>query len=483
MISSMVRRKIGRSIFCSYMVLGAIGCSLGDLVNNPTLPTNIQDPNVVKTPEGAMGAYYSAVYAFRDYVAGGAAGGDPGQVFFAENFIASSGLFTDELQSIQARVPDSPFPSAPAAIIDARVENYNGPYKGLHKIRARAHEAISALRTYRPNTVPALVGHLLTIEGMAEVLLAELYCSGIPLSTLDFNGDYTLRPGSSTEAVFQHALTLFDSALVITIDSTSYINFASIGRARALLGLHDVAAAALAVANVPTAYRYMLPMEGETGRLFGTTNNNWFASVANRKGGVGLPYIGSGDPRSASDSLIGTSGGPWFPKKYLDPGVTNPGANPGDVAVVFAGGIEARLIEAEAALLAGDTKWLIMLNALRTSCVPDEICPIPAPTGTGGVANLPLLPDPALNPLPAGATVEDVRLDLIFRERAYWMFLTGRRQADLRRLVQQYGREQHTVYPSGFWGRQQFVPYGTRISFLVPSDEQDANPLYHGCED
>ena len=50
--------------------------------------------------------------------------------------------------------------------------------------------------------------HLLALEGYTEVLLAELYCSGIPLSTVDYRGDYTLRPGSSTEQVFAHAAAL-----------------------------------------------------------------------------------------------------------------------------------------------------------------------------------------------------------------------------------------------------------------------------------
>lgn len=473
MVLSMIRVRFAQTVIGCCTLFTASSCSLGDLVNNQTLPTSIQDPKVVKTPAGAMGMYYNAVIAFRQSIAK-----DEGSV------VGSAGLLSDELQSALSRRLGFDFPSSREDNIDARVDA--GPlintYGYLQRVRARAHEAIAALRMYHPTAPLALTGHLLAIEGMAEVLLAELYCSGIPLSTLDFEGGYTLQPGSSTMAVFQHALQLFDSALVVTADSVGFTNFASLGRARALLGLQDVAAAALAVASVPTTYRYTVPMEGEDRNLFRTTmGEGWSMSVSDREGGVGIPWVTSGDPRSSSDSF--SMYDLWFPRKYLDPGTTNLEANPGKVAVVFASGIEARLIEAEAALLADNPNWLTMLNALRTSCTADASCSVPAPAGTGGIANLPLLQDPALDPIPSGSTVRDVRLDLLFTERAYWLFLTGRRQADLRRLVQQYGREANRVYPSGLWGRSQFSYYGSRISLLVPEAERTNNPLYHGCED
>ena len=44
---------------------------------------------------------------------------------------------------------------------------------------------------------------------------------------------------------------------------------------------------------------------------------------------------------------------------------------------------------------------------------------------------------------------DDARVDLLFRERAFWMYFTSHRIGDLRRLVRQYGRAQETVWPSG----------------------------------
>jgi len=51
--------------------------------------------------------------------------------------------------------------------------------------------------------------------------------------------------------------------------------------------------------------------------------------------------------------------------------------------------------------------------------------------GSGGVAELAALTDPG---------TAEARVDLLFRERAFWFFLTGHRQGDLRRLIRQYGR-------------------------------------------
>ncbi len=449
---------------------------MGDLVNGQPLPTDINDPGVVKTPTGAMGAYYSAVLAFRAILDGQGL-----EVGVSQSYIGFSGLLTDELQASGALLTNT-FPTAFGAAIDARSDEIlnNYPYDGLQIVRARAREARGALRKYYPASSSALTGYLLAIEGMAEVLLAELYCSGIPLSTLDFEDGYTLQSGSSTEAVFQHALTLFDSALIVSTDSTNITNFTALGRARSLLGLHKVADAALAVRNIPTEYRHMLPVEGGYTNIFRVRNGEWFASVSDREGDVGLPFRTSGDPRSSSDLLA--SNGQWFPKKYRDAGTTDLSTNLGKVAAVFASGIEARLIEAEAALVTDDANWLKILNALRTSCLASTGCPIPAPAGAGGIAGLPVLGDPGIEVLPRGNTAEDVRLDLLFKERAYWLFLTGRRQADMRRLVQQYGREQQTVYPSGLWGRDGLVQYGSRISLPVPIREQQTNNLYHGCK-
>ena len=41
----------------------------------------------------------------------------------------------------------------------------------------------------------------------------------------------------------------------------------------------------------------------------------------------------------------------------------------------------------------------------------------------------------------------DSRLDLLYRERAFWLLRTGHRLGDLRRLIRNYGRSAETVFP------------------------------------
>ena len=92
--------------------------------------------------------------------------------------------------------------------------------------------------------------------------------------------------------------------------------------------------------------------------------------------------------------------------------------------VPIASGIEARLIEAEAALQAGDAgTWLAQLNAARAT--RGDLAPLDDP---------------------ADATA---RTNLMFRERAFWMFGTGHRLGDLRRLIRQYGRHGRNHLPDG----------------------------------
>jgi hypothetical protein len=64
------------------------------------------------------------------------------------------------------------------------------------------------------------------------------------------------------------------------------------------------------------------------------------------------------------------------------------------------------------------------------------------------------------------------RVDLMFRERAFWMYLTGHRLGDLRRLVRQYGRAKESVYPTGAYHKQALIR-GTQATFVIPQPEEN----------
>jgi hypothetical protein len=81
----------------------------------------------------------------------------------------------------------------------------------------------------------------------------------------------------------------------------------------------------------------------------------------------------------------------------------------------------------------------------------------------------------ASDPLPA--TLADpgtaaAREDLLFRERAFWLFATAHRLGDMRRLVRQYGRAPATVFPSGSYSSNgRLSVYGTDVDFPIPIQE------------
>ena len=74
-------------------------------------------------------------------------------------------------------------------------------------------------------------------------------------------------------------------------------------------------------------------------------------------------------------------------------------------------------------------------------------------------------------------------MNLIFRERAFWMFSTGHRVGDMRRLIKFYGRPAETVFPTGAWHKG--GPYGTDVNFPVPQAEENNPNLVKGqnCTD
>ena len=123
---------------------------------------------------------------------------------------------------------------------------------------------------------------------------------------------------------------------------------------------------------------------------------------------------------------------------------------------MLASGIEARLIEAEADLQAGGSNWLSILNDLRAVAA-----------------------DPPMEPLMDPGT-PDARVDLVFRERAFWLFATGHRMGDLRRLLRRYGRSQNDTHPVGHYKGPQ--DYGTDVVFILTLSEQ-SNPEGFVCLD
>jgi hypothetical protein len=258
----------------------------------------------------------------------------------------------------------------------------------------------------------------------------------------------------TTQQVLDIALAKFDSAQSFaTANERPDLEYlARVGKARVLVNQGNLVAAAAAVAGVPTSFAYSIESSTNSTRqnngIWNYTVNFFGFSVPDAEGGNGLPWQSAGDPRVP----FVDAGGPGFDGET--PYFAQQKYPARDVETVLASGVEARLIEAEAALAAGQTlTFLQRINDLRSS---------------GGLGSL---NDPG---------TPTARLDLLFRERGFWLYLTAHRLGDLRRLVRQYGRTQETVFPSGPYHKG--GQYGSDVNLPVSADEQN-NPKFAGCID
>lgn len=430
------------------LTLAVGGCK--ELTGSPGLPAGTPNPSVYNNATGAVGMYTAAV-------------AQVDQALF--KYIIDTGLLTDELED-QFTGASAGMLLQSSGVSDPLDERILPPsvtvasYGQLQAIRTFANQAIGALAAYdtaAADTATSRVyrGELYALDGYADIMLADLFCSGVPLSTLDFQKDFTVAPSSTTTQVYQAAIAKFDTALSLASASDSVVNLARVGQGRAYLDLGQYAMAADDVKTVPTAFRYDYEVQWLSSIFVGQLS----FKLSNREGLNGLPFRSNGDPRTATTVMCvpnitrsNCSDTLFFPTKYSAALSSGAGVAP----VTLASGYEARLIEAEAELNANpnDGMWLATLNALRTANgIPTSISdPV----------------DPA------------VRVDTLFTERAYWLYLTGHRQGDLRRLIRNYGRRQDQVYPTGPYLAPGTGQYGADVVAPIPPAEA-ANPLFHGC--
>jgi hypothetical protein len=346
------------------------------------------------------------------------------------------------------------------ADIDFRTQsltfNEYGPIL-MHRVRTQTQQAIDARKQFVPNP-RARIGQLFATKGLAELFIGETSCNGTPLT--DIEGTTAVFSGPLTsDSIMKVAIANFDSALAYSADSARILNLAKVAKGRALLNRGQYAQAAAAVTGVPTNYVYnaeaTLAVTGQI-NLIWNNNNLRVATVADREGGNGLNFVSANDPRVPTIANgVGTDGttNVFFFGKYSGQASNIP----------MVTGIEARLIEAEAALQANrnDTSptcngWLGILNNLRATAITPAMAPLADPGSF------------------------DARVDLLFRERAFWMYGTGHRMGDLRRLLRQYGRAEAATWPKGIY--KAGVSYGNEVVFIITLSEQ-ANPNVRVCAD
>jgi starch-binding outer membrane protein, SusD/RagB family len=346
--------------------------------------------------------------------------------------------------------------------------------------RINAWVAIEFIEKY----VPALEGmkaEMYAYRAMMENFFGEDMCDGLAFNEL-IDGQRIYGDPLTWEGYFDYALKDADSAVkYLHPDSVFARNLTHITRGYILLNQGKFAEAAAEVASVPTNFLFSVNgIDSEDDyyqwnwdayymlydRYYDAANSGALMVMADKESGEGLDFISSDDPRIKPFPGINKGYGVgnlqtqgYIPKAWYDTGRA--------VSKIIYRGVEARLIEAEA-LLASDHNdasgaFLKKLNDLR------------ADVAGHGVAGLGPLPNPGSY---------DARVNLLYREYAFWTYLQSKRLGALRRLVHHYGRNPDAVFPSGIYDNPftgETGLYEQAISMSTYTYYDNINPKVHGC--
>ena len=447
---------------------GLAACNQDKLLTVPTpdivLPSNISGPSALPA------AYAAAIGDFQ--VAFSGSSGSEGQVIF-------SGLLSDELLDAET------FPTR--LEVDFRKINVKNSsllpiFQNAQRARATAELVSSAYAQYDPTNPNR--AEVQALAGFMYVLFAENYCNGVPTSKVNEDGSFTYGDPQTGNQLLTAAVAKFDSAITVATaaNNAKSLNLARIGKGRALLDLNQKAAAAAAVAAVPSNYNYSIQHDENTSRqyngIYSFTVTSKRFTVANNEGGNGIPFVTLNDPRvPVVKTSTGFDNATTFYRtpKYTSLAGTAAGyvGGPRGAPVPLALGTEARLIEAENYLALGDpVNFLAKVNDARANAktYADTIPPRPAPA-----------------PLTAADLAADPSggVNLLFQERALDLYLTSHRLGDLRRLIKYYGLTQDKVFPVGPYnpvGAAAGNNYGTDVNLPIPFEETN-NPQYKACLD
>ena len=360
--------------------------------------------------------------------------------------------------------------SRPAIALDGRVaapsnSTLKAYFVDLASARAIADKTDGLYNQFAPDSV----GHgvALAVGGYTYVLFAEGYCEGVPVSTLNSNGSIIYGQPTTREQLLQIAVPRFDSAITIATAShdSATINLARVGLGRALLDSNDYADAATAVAAVPVSFLYDIGASTnsavENNGIWQYTFGELGFSVSDSEGTNGLAFYDSPQtrrtPAAQTPRAVREHGGHGrgYDRRPLHPAVALPDAiHPDSPGHRDRGATHHRREPAQDERVRGaNPPYLATLNALRASQIA------------------------GLSPLAAPGTLAGEQL-LLFHERAFWMYLTGHRLGDLRRLIRQYKFTAQQVYPIGV--DVNGAPYGPDVNLSISEDE-DNNPNFHGC--
>jgi starch-binding outer membrane protein, SusD/RagB family len=473
-----------RRVLTVGFLAAAVGCNTESLLEADD--PDLVDPDVLNSADGAEGVRLGAMRRWVLVTAGPNSNGNESTWLFG-------GLLADEWGTASTFVQND---QADMRRIGSDNNTVTNGFRSLHRVRTAVNQALPLMKQWRP-TDTTRVAELYLARSMVEMQLASDFCNGIPLSDAATDPSVIIYGNPLTvDSVFKLAVITADSGLAIWTAAIPATDTAALNiqralrviKARALLGIGGTANVAAAgalvtVANVPTTFSYNHNYRETT-----VDNGIWGQPMSNRRYLVGdslegnarnilvannIPFFSSGDNRIRATYTITTSGTPprTDTTKSQD-GLTNSRITAiyaRTTSVAVANGIDARLIEAEAQMVAGNfstpvTGTLAILNSLRSTAQT-------VGTFTTVPANLPPLVDPGS---------QAARENLYFREAAFWTFSRGQRLGNLRRMIRQYGRaaDGSDTFPSG--NHYRGGTYGPDLNLPVPQDEAN-NPNWKGC--
>ena len=190
-----------RGAWVSAVLLAAMGmvfaaCHLLD-VSNPDIvpPEGLNGTAALPTIRaGAIGDLHIA------YTGSGAQGSGG----TTEGVILLGGMLADELINTET------FPDR--ILADARRPQresvtLTNVFRNVHRARRAAEVAAGKFRTYSPDTtLDAGLAEMLSLAGYAYAFLAENYCSGVAVSTVNANGSFTYGDPLTSAQVLDTAL-------------------------------------------------------------------------------------------------------------------------------------------------------------------------------------------------------------------------------------------------------------------------------------
>lgn len=425
---------------------------------------SVKTPDVVRPTDLTTAAGRAALRAgaFGDFAK--AYGGDASASDAQETQILATGMLGDEYKNTDTD-PERIAYDARRADPKGVGNHLSNFYAVLQRARQSAEVTAAAFTQAAPTNMNQVNAEMMSLAGFIYTFLGEDYCNGVPISSVSSEGAIQYGTPQTNQQLFQTAVARFDAAITSAqaANNASLEQLARVGKGRALTDLGQYAAAATTVTTVPTNFRYTLAYSTNTPRqqnaVFYAVNLLQRWSVANKKGANGLDYqdaFTAGDPRTPwvvnpnNTGFDKTAGTQYFQMLY--PSLS--------ASIPLATGVEARLIEAEAALAAGSSASFTSIhNQLRATLNKTQVGPIDADTMSASA-----------------------RVSFHFRERALWMYSTGHRLGDMRRLVRQYGRPIDQVFPTGPYYRSLYPTFGTDVNFPVSFAETN-NPNFTACLD